>query len=568
MIKKEESVLLSREQCPACASRGRDNSMDNLAIYDDGHVYCFSCGYFKQQHIIKESPMTLDTTAFKTGTVCELPHRGIKLAACKAYNYQTIIGSSMELEDYMDPTTKQLKAQHVRKTDKKDFFWSGDTKDLTFYGQHLFSGGPRLCITEGAIDCLTMAQLFDNKYPVVSIPNGVKSASQAVKTNYEFLTKFETIVLCFDMDEAGQKAAREVAELLPPGRVLIMNLPKKDANETLLEMGAAVLTKCYWNAKPFSPDNILTVSDILEQEEDIAIYEYPWDSLTCFMTGQDAGRLNLWTSAPGQGKSSVIRELVMSHINNNIPVGCVFLEESPDQTINDLVSLMIGKPVKLILGQRKLTQLRNSMGKDPFEDIVCDDLTIEETNAARKILATKPLYIYDHLGRHGVTNIINRLEYMTISLGCKVLIIDHITLLGNMMMNTGSSDERLILDEIMKNLRSLVERTGVTIHVVSHIKKTDRTPEEGSRVMLNDLRGSGSLAQIADYVFALERNRQHTDALISNTTIVRVLKNRKSGRSGVASALFYNHKTSRLVDVAFKVNETGELLYDHTAAMR
>lgn len=39
------SYLLHQERCPKCAERGQDNKGDNLAVYNDGHVYCFSCGY-------------------------------------------------------------------------------------------------------------------------------------------------------------------------------------------------------------------------------------------------------------------------------------------------------------------------------------------------------------------------------------------------------------------------------------------------------------------------------------------------------------------------------------------
>ena len=159
---------------------------------------------------------------------------------------------------------------------------------------------------------------------------------------------------------------------------------------------------------------------------------------------------------------------------------------------------------------------------------------------------------------------------MAIGLGCQVLVIDHITLLGNMLLSsktdTGANSERLVLDDVMKHLRSLVERTGCIIHVISHIKKNDKNTDGGDSLSLNDLRGSGSLAQIADNVFSLERNRQHTDPLVSNTTIVRVLKNRKSGKCGIASALFYNSNTSCLEDVNFTINQEGKISYFYEQA--
>lgn len=40
------SHVIGKERCPVCATSGRDRKGDNLAIYSDGHQWCFSCGYY------------------------------------------------------------------------------------------------------------------------------------------------------------------------------------------------------------------------------------------------------------------------------------------------------------------------------------------------------------------------------------------------------------------------------------------------------------------------------------------------------------------------------------------
>lgn len=42
---RNESHVLRFERCPACARLGNDRSGDNLAVYSDGHTYCFRCGH-------------------------------------------------------------------------------------------------------------------------------------------------------------------------------------------------------------------------------------------------------------------------------------------------------------------------------------------------------------------------------------------------------------------------------------------------------------------------------------------------------------------------------------------
>lgn len=37
--------MVSKGRCPQCAKQGKDQSKDNLAVYSDGHSYCYSCGY-------------------------------------------------------------------------------------------------------------------------------------------------------------------------------------------------------------------------------------------------------------------------------------------------------------------------------------------------------------------------------------------------------------------------------------------------------------------------------------------------------------------------------------------
>jgi twinkle protein len=94
----------------------------------------------------------------------------------------------------------------------------------------------------------------------------------------------------------------------------------------------------------------------------------------------------------------------------------------------------------------------------------------------------------------------------------------------------------------------LVERTGIALFLVSHLKRTtgDKNHEEGARVTLGQLRGSAAIAQLSDTVIGLERDQQSDQA--GGVTTVRVLKNRYSGETGVACALTYNLETCKFTE--------------------
>ena len=134
---------------------------------------------------------------------------------------------------------------------------------------------------------------------------------------------------------------------------------------------------------------------------------------------------------------------------------------------------------------------------------------------------------------------------MASGLECRVIFLDHISIL----LSGLEGDERRMIDQTMTRLRSLVERTGITLFLVSHLRRASNDKhahEEGGRVNLSSLRGSHSIAQISDTVIALERDQQAGTS--GNGTTVRILKNRYSGETGQACEINYDLNTCRFTE--------------------
>jgi len=74
------SSLVKSTRCPRCASKGGDKSGNNLAIYSDGHEWCYACGFYKPANIVdkyidrKNTPIRTDR--FNPSNVFDV--RGIK----------------------------------------------------------------------------------------------------------------------------------------------------------------------------------------------------------------------------------------------------------------------------------------------------------------------------------------------------------------------------------------------------------------------------------------------------------------------------------------------------------
>jgi twinkle protein len=564
-----ESVVVGREACPKCRANGNDNSGDNLARYSDGGAFCFACQYFERgDGTVSEQPAKQSDFKVYRGQIQALDHRRIDTKPCRVYGYQTanIRDKDIEIANYFKDGV--LVAQHMRGPDKT-FHWVGSPRGCELFGQHLWgNGGKKLVITEGEIDCLSVAQMQDCKWPAVSLPNGAAGAVRDIKNNLEFVNSFDEVILMFDMDEPGQAAAKSVADILPPGKAKIASLPYKDANECLVQGSSRAIIDAIWQARVYSPDEILHVSSIVERSTETVstkVWPFPFKSLTRFLTGQRSGEITLYASGTGSGKSTFLRELSYHHLRQGRSVGMIMLEESPEETMDDMISLIINKPVRKIRSTRMMNELLDQMGEQKIDMDIIDDLSDEEYAKAKRELGETGLYIYDHLGNNAMANLMARMEYMAVSLGVDVIMLDHITAAAAGLMNTSNKDiegggsERLIIDAMMRDMRSLCVRTGVHIDVVSQLKKTDKAFEEGSRITMQDLRGSGALASVPNTVVALERDRQAPDARQANTTTVRVLKNRLDGRAGVASAIYFNHESGRMEETDFVVGDDGKV---------
>ena len=73
----------------------------------------------------------------------------------------------------------------------------------------------------------------------VGLPNGAASAAKAIKDNWEYIAGFDTVVLMFDQDEVGLRAAEAAAAVLPVGKAKIATLPFKEPTSVCSRAKAA-----------------------------------------------------------------------------------------------------------------------------------------------------------------------------------------------------------------------------------------------------------------------------------------------------------------------------------------
>jgi twinkle protein len=516
----QDSILLFKSACPNCSSS------DGFGTYDDGHGYCFVCKTYQEVENKRQSRHKKNTRQID-GTVRAIPKRHLTEQTCQKWQYQQgqFEGEPVQIANYLDVKGNVI-AQKVR-FQNKDFKFLGNTHAVELYGQWIWrDGGKMVVITEGEIDALSVSQLQNHKWPVVSIPNGASSAVKAIKKSLDWLENFETVIFLFDNDKPGREAAADCALLLTPGKAKIGSLPLKDANDMLVAGLGKELIDAIWQAKTFRPDGIVPGVELLESilQIDIAsAVPYPWQGLTDKTHGLRKGELITFTAGSGIGKSLACREVACHLINSGETIGYIALEESVRRSALGLIGIHLNKPLHLSIDNTTQDELRTAF-----------DAT----------LGSGRVYFYDHFGSINSDNLLRRIRYMARGLDCGWIILDHLSIV---VSGIGDGDERRLIDNTMTALRSLVEELGIGLILVSHLKRPEgKGHEEGAQTSLSQLRGSGAIAQLSDMVIGLERNQQ--DEKDSNLTTVRVLKNRFSGETGIACYLRYNQETGRLTE--------------------
>jgi len=514
MLDKGEFVR--HEPCINCGSS------DANSLYSNGSYFCYSCRtYTPAEGINLNSQSKRKMNVQLTGYAQELRKRKLSIGTCEKFRIYRD-GDTLRFPYHTsDGALVGIKV----KTKRKEFTYEGVSTD-TLFGQHLFpSTGKRIVVTEGELDAASCYEAMSG-WPMVSLPHGAASAKKDIQKQIPLFQGYNEIVLFFDSDEPGRKAAEDAAGVLPPGKVKIARMEDyKDPSEALQAGDAEAIRKAIWDAKPYRPDGIIEGKSLLElvtTPQAPYDHEYPFKGLNEKLRGIRYGELTTFTAGTGSGKTSIMRHLAVDLLQKGESVGILELEASNRRTALGLMSTAVGK--NLQLGEPDETEL---------------------TTAFENSISNWNLFLFDGFGSFDPDLIYNRIEYLASGLECRVIFLDHLSIL----LSGLDGDERRMIDSTMTKLRSLVERTGIALFLVSHLRRSNNdnhSHEEGGRVSLSQLRGSHSIAQISDNLVALERNQQ-TDGGRGLTTI-RILKNRYSGETGTCGTLDYNLNTCRFTE--------------------
>lgn len=303
-------------QCVEKLSHPDCGSSDGLQVFEnDGKYdgYCFACGTPVEDPYGEGGKASVKVTK-KTDAeriaemeeislypVADIPSR--KLSASALDYFGVKVGVSMAdgitpevmYFPYQELKTGDLVRYKAKLLDPKKTWSVGLTgKDVNFFGwdKAIQTGAKNLYITEGEADAIALLEIFRQKNrgtayerfdpAVVSVPNGAGSAANFISSRIGEITHwFKEIVLVFDQDEAGRKAADDVSRVVPA--VKVAQLPAKDANQCLVDGRVkAAHSAVVFNANKPKNTRILFGSSLVEaakKKPELGL-SWPWEGLT------------------------------------------------------------------------------------------------------------------------------------------------------------------------------------------------------------------------------------------------------------------------------------------------
>jgi twinkle protein len=529
-VADSDSNFIYKAGCESCGSS------DANATYDDGHTYCFSCGaYVPGDGEASAAPQRerVPSDLIQGGEFTALPSRRLREDTCQKFGYRVVErnGSKVHVAPYYN-AAGQLVAQHLRTKDK-DFPWVGDASEALPFGAHAFpKTGKMLVVTEGEIDALSMSQVQGNEYPVVSIGCGAGTGEATKVRKYiakhlDYVRGFEKVVLMFDNDEPGRDSARAAAEVIG-GAACIAELPLKDANEMLVEGRTKELINAMWRAKPYSPEGVVALSDIVDSVLATPAQgkSYALPALTQATFGWRYGQIVVVGAGTGAGKTDfLLQEAAHAITVHNESVGLFFLESTPRDVAIRVAGKIKGKTFHVPDGSWKQEDLES---------------------AVRDLAATNKVFLYDNFGISEWDRIRDRIRFLRHSHGVRYFVVDNLS-----AFSAVADDERRELERVMAEIAGLAQELDAFIWVVSHLSTPEggKSHEEGARVMARHLKGARAISHWAHYIIGLERNQQSDDEAERITTIIRFLKDRFTGRAnGFTFSAKYNFTTGMLVE--------------------
>lgn len=332
-----------------------------------------------------------------------------------------------------------------------------------------------VAITEGEIDAMS---LHEYGIPALSVPfGGGKGAKQQwIEYEYENLDRFSEIYLCLDNDATGREAVEEIVSRLGAHRCRIVTLPHKDANECLMQgVTGEEIARCFATAETLDPQELKKPNGYLHEVVEcfypsggkLPGFDLPWKKIPHRLLN---GELSIWTGINGHGKSILLGQILTHAIPQNHKAVIASFEMPPRKTLARIVRQMTGKEM-------------------PNREEIID--AVQFINPA--------IWIFDLVGTAKKQRLMDVFFYAHKRYGITQFVIDSLMKCG--ICDDDYNGQKAFVEELC----DFCKTTKAHVHLVAHARKGSSEMDPPNKM---DIKGTGSLTDLADNVFCVHRNKR------------------------------------------------------------
>ena len=389
-------------------------------------------------------------------------------------------------------------------------------KDI-LWGMELCDPSKPLVITEGEFDALALDE--GGVENVVSVPSGAASM-EWVENCWGWLERFDKVILWGDNDDPGREMVRKVVLKLGEARCYVVDCPHKDANECLARVGKERTAEYVAHAKPIPVEGLIDLADVLTVDvSNIPRVRSNIPALDEEIGGFLLGELSVWTGKSGQGKSTLLGQLMLEAIDQGHNV-CAYSGELRADRFQYWVNLQAAGP-------EHIEQYFDSVRNRPVGYVPKGvGQQIRDWYRGR-------FWLYDNAliaKSPEDAGILRLFTYAARRYDCKVFLVDN---LMTSRFDSGKSDNDYYRAQsnFVGELVHFAKAFNAHVHLVAHPRKTQGRLEKES------VSGSGDIANRADNVFSVDRESE-PGAPVSAT--LSILKNRSEGAQGQEIGLLFD----------------------------
>lgn len=513
--------------CPECKGGGRDK--DTFSINTKtGAFSCFraSCGYKgfftelardvgypiqnDEPKQYKKLPQKQIET--KPEAIEFLKSRCISEETAKRYHItvQSAAKHILVFPFYHNGELVSVKYRNTRhkKGDNGPKEWFEKDTMPVLFGMQECEGFQQVIITEGQLDSLSLAECGIQN--AISVPNGAQGFAQWVRNCYDWLSKFQKIIVFGDYEKGKMTLVDKLMERFQAKFYTVRPadyLGEKDANDILRNYGKDAVIKAVQNAEPVMVTAVKDLSTVrMVSPEDLPKISTGIRQLDRTIGGLMMGQVVLLTGKRGNGKSTLMSQLVVEALEQGESV-FVYSGELADFHFKHWLDCQLA-------GKSNMIRTVNQYGDEVYSIKHDAEDRITKWYAGRA-------YIYDNTfvpAEGEKDTLITTVEKMVRQCSTRLVCID------NLMTAMDGSGDDLYTEQsnFVGRLKKLAMALQVCIVLVAHPRKNGG----GGDYFDNDaVAGSGDITNKVDVV--LSYRREGGD---SSVGFLEVSKNRLFGK--------------------------------------